>query len=124
MQAALHEHAGAAQLHGLADLLVDRLHVKHVALGAAGAFDGRVKGAEGAVFRAEIRVINIAIDDVGGHAFRMELAAQGVGFHAQSDQVVRAEQVKRLLFGQGHEHLNSSGNKAARELLASSEPET
>jgi hypothetical protein len=32
----------------------------------------------------------------------MQLAAKRIGFHAQADEIVRAEIVQRLLFGQGH----------------------
>ena len=32
MQAALHQHAGAAQFHGFANLVVDRFEVENVAL--------------------------------------------------------------------------------------------
>ncbi len=100
VQSALHEHARAAQFHGLADLLVDGLKVQHVALDPSGAFYRRVEGAEGAVFGAEIRVVNIAVNDVCGHAFRMELAAERVGLHANADQIVGVEQVQGLLFGE------------------------
>ena len=32
----------------------------------------------------------------------MQLAAHRISFHADADQVIRAEQVESLLFGQGH----------------------
>src|SRR6266571_7666348 len=116
MQTALHQHAGAAQLHGLADFLIDRYHLQHVTFDSPGTFYWGIKSAEGAVFGAEVGVINVAIDDVSGHAFRMQLTAQRIGFHAQADQVVRAEQVKSLLFGQGHEHPNFSRNSPVKKL--------
>src|SRR5262249_31162218 len=105
MQPALHQHAGAADLHGLANLLVDRVKVQHIALGASRTFDRRVEGAESAVLGAEIRVINVAVDDVGDHTFRMQLAAYGIRLHADPDQIVRAEHLQGLGFGQGHWNL-------------------
>ena len=75
MQAALHEYAGATQFHRLADLLVNRLEVENVSFLCRRSFQGPVKRAEGTVLRAKIRVINVAVDDVGDYAFRMKLAA-------------------------------------------------
>ena len=102
MQAALHQHAGAAQFHGFADLVVDGFELEDVALFGCRSLQGPVKGAEGAVLGAEIGVVDVAVDDVGGDAFGMQLAAHRVGFHADADQIVGAEQVESLLFGQGH----------------------
>ena len=100
MQAALHQHAGAAQLHGLRDLVVDGVEVEDVALGGQLALQRTVKGAEGAVLGAEVGVIDVAVDDVGDHAVRVQLAAHRIGFHAEADQVVGAEPVEGLGFGQ------------------------
>ena len=102
MQTALHQHAGAAQFDGLANLVVNGFELEDVSLFRRGSFQRTIEGAEGAVLGAEIRVINVAVDDVGSHAFGMKLAAHRVGFHADADQVVGTEQVESLLFGQGH----------------------
>ena len=51
---------------------------------------------------AEIGVIDVAVDDVGDHAFGMQLAAHRIGFHADADQVVGTEHLQGLGFGQGH----------------------
>jgi hypothetical protein len=55
---------------------------------ARGPFKRPVKGAEGAVFRAEIGVIDVAIDDVGDHALGVKAAANRVCLHAKADQIV------------------------------------
>ena len=101
MQTALHQHAGAADLDRLADLLVDGLEIVDVTFGAAGPFRG-VEGAEGAVLGAEIGVVDVAVDDVGGHALGMELATDRIGLHADADEVVGLEEVEGLGFGQCH----------------------
>src|SRR5262249_21780094 len=88
MQAALHQDAGAAQLYSFANLLVDGLEIEHVAFGAARTLNGSVEGTERAIFGAEIGVVDIAVDDVRGHAFRMKTAPHRVGFHADPDQIV------------------------------------
>ena len=88
MQAALHQHAGAAEFDGLANLFVDGVEIENVAFLRGGAFQRAIEGAEGAVLGAEVRVINVAVDDVGDRAFGMQLAADRVGFHADADQVV------------------------------------
>ena len=41
MQAALHQHACAAQLHGLPNLVVDRFEIEDVTLFCRGPFSGR-----------------------------------------------------------------------------------
>ena len=102
MQAALHQHAGAAQFDGLANLFVDGVELEDVAFFGGRAFQRTVEGAEGAVLGAEVGVVDVAVDDVGDHAFGMQLAADRVGFHADADQVVGVEQVEGLGFGQGH----------------------
>ena len=110
MQAALHQHARAAKFDGLADLVVDRVEVEDVAFFRGRAFQRPVEGAEGAVLGAEVRVIDVAVDDVGDHALGMQLAAHRVGFHADADQVIGLEHLERLLLGQGHgEQFNSNG---------------
>ena len=102
MQAALQQHAGAAQLHRLAHLVVDGVEVEDVAFGGQLALQRAIERAEGAVLGAEIGVVDVAVDDVGDHAIGMQAAAHRVGFHADADQVVGAEQFKRFSFGQGH----------------------
>jgi hypothetical protein len=41
----------------------------------------------------------------------MKLAAKGVGFHADTDQVVGVEEVEGLGFGEGHVQVNSNGGR-------------
>ncbi len=102
MQASLHEHAGAAEFDGLADFFVDGVEVENVAVCGGGAFQRAVEGAEGAIFGAEVGVVDVAVDDVGDHALGMFGAADSVGFHADADEVVGVEQRERLSVGQGH----------------------
>ena len=90
VQAALHQHARAAEIDRLLNLLEDHVDAVDVAFLVA---HGPVEGAEAAVFGAEVGVVDIAVDDVADDALGMELAAQCVGGHADSDQVVAAEQV-------------------------------
>ena len=86
-----------------ANLLVDRLEVEDVALGGRVLpFERPVEGAEGAVLGAEVGVVDVAIDDVGDDALGVQPAADGVGFHAQADQVVGVEVVEGLLAGYRH----------------------
>ncbi len=102
MEASLHEDAGAAKFDGFANLFVDGVEVEDVTFFRSRSFQGTIKGAEGAIFRAEIRVIDVAVDDVRDRAFGMKAAADGVGFHANADEVVGLEHLEGLLFGQGH----------------------
>src|SRR5258708_11248333 len=77
MQAALHKHACPAQFDCLADLFVNGLEIQHIALGSSRSLDRRVEGAESAVLRTEIGVINVTVNDVSDHPFRMVLSADG-----------------------------------------------
>src|SRR5438445_13208482 len=102
MQAALHQHACAAKFDGFANLVVDRFQIEDVPLFGFGAFQWTIERTESAVFGAEVRVINVAIDDVGDHALGMQLAALGGGFHTDADQIIGAKQIESLYFGEGH----------------------
>ena len=99
MQAALHEHAGAAEFHRLADLVVDRFEFEDVSFFRRRPLQRPVKRAEGAVLGTEIRIVNIAVNDVGDHALGMQLAAHAVRFHADADQVIGTEHLDGLLLG-------------------------
>ena len=91
MQATLHEHPGPAQFHGLLDLGVDRVEIEDVPFFGPRSLQRPVEGTERAVFGTKIGVIDVAINDVGDHAFRMQLAAHRVRFDTNADQVVGAE---------------------------------
>ncbi len=99
MQSALHQHSRAAEFDGLADLLVDGIEVENVAFLRRGSFQRPVEGAEGAVLGAVVCVIDIAVDDIGDHTFRMQPAAHRVGLHPNADQVIGFKHLQRLLLG-------------------------
>src|SRR6266705_1233525 len=102
MQAALHQHACAAEFHRLANLVVDRFQIEDVSLFSFGSLQWTIKRAERAVFGAEVRVINVAIDDVGDHALGMKYEPDGVGLHADANQIIGTKQIDSLCFGKGH----------------------
>ena len=99
MQTSLHEHARAAEFNGLANFFVDSVEIKNVTLFGGGPFQRAIESAERAIFGAEIRVVNVAIDDVGDYALGMFGAPDGVGLHADADEVVGVEEVEGLGFG-------------------------
>ncbi len=78
MQTALHQHAGPAHLYGFANLVVNGVEIENVTLRRKLSLQRTIERAEAAILRAEIRVIDVAIDDVGDNAFRMELAANSI----------------------------------------------
>src|SRR5207245_2590727 len=108
MQTALHQNSGPAKFDGFADLVVDSLEIEDITLFGFGSLQRPVKGAEGTVLSAEVRVINVAIDDVGDHALGVQPAPRRVGFHADADQVIGLEQITGLLLGQGHGRVPTS----------------
>ena len=75
-----------------------------------------VEGAERAVLRAEIGVVDIAIDDVGHHALGVKAPTDGVGLEAQPDEVRGIEVIKGLLAGQRHKrHFTGNEGTGTRE---------
>ena len=90
VQAALEQDAGAAEVDGLLNFVEDHFAREDVAFLVA---HRTVERAEAAVLGAEVGVVDVAIDDVGHHAVRMMLPANGVGFHAKADEVVGMEHV-------------------------------
>src|SRR5262249_27066521 len=75
MMAALHQQAGTAEREGLLDLLVDDRLRQQVALAAiTGA---AVERAEVAVGDADVRVVEVAVDDEGD-AVRVDPAGAGL----------------------------------------------
>ncbi len=94
MQPALHENAGAAEIDGLLNFLVNGLVGQDVAFGVA---HGPVESAEAAELGTEIGVVDVAIDDVGDDPFGVPLAAHRIGSHADADQVVGSKQSQRLV---------------------------
>jgi len=104
VQAALHEDAGAAEVERLLDLLENHFLRMEVAFGVA---HRPVERAKAAVFRAEVRIVDIAVDDVADDAMRVQLAAHCIGGHADADQVVAAEQVEGFLAGHSNTGLRA-----------------
>lgn len=94
VQTALHENAGAAEINGLLDFGEDRLPGKDVAFLVTRR---PVKRTKAAVLGAEIGVIDVPVDDVADNPLRVQFAANGVGGHANSDQIVVAEEVESFL---------------------------
>src|SRR4051812_17035156 len=96
MQATLHKDPGAADFHCLANLFKDGVEIEDVALSRQLTLQRTIERAEGAVLSAEVGVINVAVNDVGDYVLGVELAAQRVGFHADTDEVVGPEHLYGL----------------------------
>src|SRR2546423_8176410 len=76
MYAALHEDSGSTQRERLLDFFVNDMVGENVSFGVA---LHTVKRAEGAEFFADIRVIDIPIDDVTDDVFRMQALPDPIG---------------------------------------------
>ena len=95
--AALHQHAGAAELERLLDLLEDR---PASAAGSPRARSrGAVEGAEVAGGDADVRVVDVAVDDERRRGRDRCGGAQLVGGAADGDQVARLEQREGVVVG-------------------------
>src|ERR1035438_5494571 len=86
--------ARASSIKTLLDFSEDGFLRQDVTLGMA---HGPVEGAEGAIFRAEVGVIDVAVDDVGDYVLGMPAAADGVCLHADTDEIVRRKQIEGFL---------------------------
>ena len=93
--AALHQQAGAAERERLLDLLEDHRLRQQVALAAIAR--GPVEGAEVAVGDADVRVVQVAVDDERDPARIGAAGPQLVGGAADRDEVARLEQGERLV---------------------------
>ena len=98
MQAALHQHAGAAESDRLVDPfadLVDRMHVR------VGLARPAIKRAERADDVADVRVIDVAVDDVGddvGGFFRWRISSAARPMRTKSfdsSSAVQSSDVRR-----------------------------
>src|SRR6185437_2638528 len=117
VNATLHQDASAAHFDGFGDFFADLFEIEDISLVRLRAFQWAVKGAEGAVLGAEVRVIDVAVDDVSDHAFRVQAPPHGVGLEAQANQVGRAETVECLLARDRH-HFNFSNLAYGRLSIA------
>jgi hypothetical protein len=75
MQAALHKRARAARLEGIGDSGINFLVIENVSLGSLVALRRAIKCAVGTILNAEMGVVDIAVNDIGDHALRMQPAA-------------------------------------------------
>ena len=93
MHAALHEGLIAAQGDGFLDLLVELLARQDVGVGVVAL---AVEGAEVAHGRADVGVVDVAVDVVGAVRLGVQPRRDGVGGPAQGVQVLAVEQGQRL----------------------------
>ena len=92
---ALHQHRGPVELERLLDLLEDHGLRQDVALAPIARL--AVERAEGAVGLADVRVVDVPVDDEGD-LIRIRLAAaQLVGGRADRDEVAAAQQDRGVL---------------------------
>ena len=99
VQPALQQNTCAAELEHLFDLLVDILERKYVPVFRA---ERSVKRTERTIFRAEIRVVDIAVDLVRDDTRIIFLQPHLMRRHADAHEVVGLQHVERFLFGQSH----------------------
>src|SRR5690349_10117914 len=96
MQTALHQHAGAAERDRLVDLLADLVERADVSVRRTGA---TIERAERADDVADVRVVDVAIDDVCAEVVRMSARAYLVGRSAHPRDVVRFKKLRALIRG-------------------------
>src|SRR5271154_5117829 len=102
MQTALHQYARAAKLHRLANLFVDGVQIEDVPFLGRRPLERPIECAEGAILRAEVGVIDVAVDDVSHRALGMHLAANRVRLHANPNQIIGPKHLQSLLLSQRH----------------------
>src|ERR1041385_3279955 len=96
MQPALHQYARAAECDRLVDLFADLFEGTDVSVGRARS---TIKRAERADDIADVRIVDVAIDDVGDDVVRVAAGAYLVGRDTHSRDVMRLQQQRALLGG-------------------------
>jgi hypothetical protein len=95
---ALHQDARAAHLEQLVDLAPDGVARQRVGLGML--FRRAIEGAELTVGDADVRVVDVAVDEVGDAPLRHVAEARPLRRSTQFQQVRLAVQARRLVGGQ------------------------
>src|SRR5215472_9293539 len=90
VQPALKQHPGTAEIDCFLNLFEDRLLRKYVTLFVA---QRTVESPRSGKLRTKNSLVDIAVNNVGNHAIRMEPPPYRVGFHSDSDQVVGLEHI-------------------------------
>src|SRR5947209_2996997 len=94
VQTALHQHARAAERDGLVNLLANLLEGSDIRVGLSGP---PVESAEGADDVADVRVVDVAVNDVRDDASGVLATPNLVRRRAHSRDVVRLEKDGALL---------------------------
>src|SRR5260370_15745069 len=93
VKTALHQDSRSAERQRLIDFAEDRLERLHVSLRRPRR---PIESAKRAVFRAEIRVVDVPVYLVGDHVARMNTPAERISLHSYADQVVGTKHVESL----------------------------
>src|SRR5918995_469947 len=89
METALQQDLVAAEGEGLLDLLGELLLAEQIPLLRRQV---AVEGTERALGDTHVRVVDVAVDDVGDQALRVQALADGIGQHAEFQQVGAPQQ--------------------------------
>ena len=108
MQTALDHQLRAARLDRLTRLFENFLVGEQVGVRRVQA---AVEGAEAALIAADVRVVDVAVDDER-RAVAVARAPHGIGFTAERDRILCEEKSLALLFRQAH-YASSSPSASA-----------
>src|ERR1044071_9569582 len=97
MKSALHQNARAAKRNGLIYLLANFVNRADVSFRVSRS---AIKRAEGADDVADVRIVDIAINDVGDDAFRIKAFANLIGGKTDADEIVRLKKLCAILNAQ------------------------
>ncbi len=113
MQPALHQHAGAAEGDGFVDPLLDLFDRMNVGVRLSGP---SVKSTEGTDDIADICVIDVAVDDVCDHVGRVLTHPDLVRGQADTDKIVRFQQLGAVVSGQSFARKRPVENRLDRSI--------
>ena len=89
MQTTLHQDTGTAEGNGLVDLFANLIEGANIRVRRPGP---PVKSTEGADYVADVRIVDIAIDDVGDDVIRMLAPANLIGRRRDAGDIVGFKQ--------------------------------
>ncbi len=85
VQSSLHQNTGAAELNRLVNLSADFVDGPHVGIGRAGP---SIERAEGAHDVADVRIVDVAIDDVSDDIVRVASLANFISGRTDARHVI------------------------------------
>ncbi len=96
MKASLHQNPGPAKRECFFNLGIQNFQTMKIRI----VFEGRtIKCAKRTLYITNVRVVNVAIDDVAHHGVRMKSGSHIIGGHPQLQQIIAMKELHCIVAG-------------------------